>query len=124
MRRATLAEVPLTGLSFGHMELADEFVHVTADGRRLLVIHGDCFDHLTRHAPWLYHLGDRAYTFALHANAWVNSARRLLGYPYWSLSAMLKPVFYSLKNEVLAPQGFTSTKNRRGTMRHGFRHRS
>jgi UDP-2,3-diacylglucosamine pyrophosphatase LpxH len=75
---------------FGHMELADEFVHVTADGRRLLVIHGDCFDHLTRHAPWLYHLGDRAYTFALHANAWVNAARRLLGYPYWSLSATLK----------------------------------
>ena len=36
----------------------------------------------------------------------------------------LRPVFYSLKNEVLAPQGFTSTKNRRGTMRHGFRHRS
>jgi len=76
--------------TFGHMELADEFVHVTADGRRLLVLHGDCFDHLTRHAAWLYHFGDRAYTFALHANAWLNSARRLLGYPYWSLSATLK----------------------------------
>jgi UDP-2,3-diacylglucosamine pyrophosphatase LpxH len=76
--------------AFGHMELADEFVHVTADGRRLLVIHGDCFDHLTCHAPWLYHLGDRAYTLALHANSWVNTARRMLGYPYWSLSATLK----------------------------------
>jgi len=38
--------------------------------------------------------------------------------------ALSRPVFYSLKNEVLAPQGFTSTQNRRGTMRHGFRHRS
>ena len=76
--------------AFGNMELGNEFVHVTADGRRLLVIHGDCFDHLTRHAAWLYHLGDRAYTCALHANAWVNSARRTLGYPYWSLSASLK----------------------------------
>lgn len=76
--------------TFGHMELADQFVHVTADGRRLLVIHGDCFDHLTRHAPWVYHLGDHAYTLALHANAWLNAARRLLGYPYWSLSATLK----------------------------------
>lgn len=76
--------------TFGHMELADEFVHETVDGRRLLVIHGDCFDHLTRHAAWVYHLGDRAYTLALHANAWVNAARRMLGYPHWSLSATLK----------------------------------
>jgi len=76
--------------TFGHMELADQFIHETATGHRLLVIHGDCFDHLTKHAPWVYHLGDRAYTVALHLNAWMNLARRSLGYPYWSFSSMLK----------------------------------
>jgi UDP-2,3-diacylglucosamine pyrophosphatase LpxH len=76
--------------TFGHMELADQFVHETADGRRLLVIHGDCFDHLTKHAAWVYHLGDRAYTLALHMNSWMNFVRRSLGYPYWSFSSMLK----------------------------------
>ena len=76
--------------TFGHMELADHFVHVTVDGRRLLVIHGDCFDHLTKHAAWVYHLGDRAYTVALHLNKWMNVARRRLGYPAWSLSSALK----------------------------------
>lgn len=76
--------------TFGHMELDDQFVHVTATGRRLLVIHGDCFDHLTKHAAWVYHLGDRAYTAALHVNRWMNLVRRWLGYPYWSFSSMLK----------------------------------
>jgi len=75
---------------FGGMELADSFVHVTLDGRRLLVIHGDCFDQVTRHAAWIYGLGDRAYTVALHLNMWMNQVRRWLGKPSWSFSAMLK----------------------------------
>jgi len=76
--------------TFGHMELVDMCVHETADGRRLLVIHGAFFDHLTKHAAWVYHLGDRAYTLALHLNKWMNIARRSLGYPYWSFSSLLK----------------------------------
>ena len=76
--------------TFGHVELADQFIHHTRDGRRLLVIHGDLFDQVTKHARWIYRLGDRAYTAALHANAWSNSVRRRLGYPHWSLSAALK----------------------------------
>ena len=52
--------------TLGGVELADMFIHETVDGRRLLVIHGDFFDHLTKHAAWVYHLGDRAYTAALH----------------------------------------------------------
>ena len=76
--------------AFGHMELVDRCVHQTADGSRLLVIHGDFFDHLTKHAAWVDHLGDRAYTLALHLNKWMNIARRSLGYPYWSFSSLLK----------------------------------
>jgi len=76
--------------ALGHVELADQFVHVAADGRRLLVIHGDCFDHLTKHAAWVYRLGDRAYTAALHLNRWMNLVRRWAGFPYWSLSSLLK----------------------------------
>jgi len=76
--------------TLGGVELADMFIYETVDGRRLLVIHGDFFDHLTKHAAWVYHLGDRAYTAALHLNKWMNLARRFLGYPYWSLSSLLK----------------------------------
>ena len=85
---------------FGHMELADQFIHETPAGERLLVIHGDVFDHLTKHARWVYKLGDRAYTAALHLNAWINAARRTLGYPAWSFSSTLKSRVKSAVNFV------------------------
>ncbi|WP_407050437.1 UDP-2,3-diacylglucosamine diphosphatase [Methyloraptor flagellatus] len=78
------------GSHFGVVELVDTFVHETADGRRLLVIHGDQFDVVVRHAKWLAFFGDWAYTTALGVNTWLNIARRKLGFPYWSLSAWAK----------------------------------
>lgn len=76
--------------AFGEVAVLPEAVHETADGRRLLVMHGDQFDGVVQYAKWLAHLGDHAYTFALTVNQWFNAIRRLLGYEYWSLSAYLK----------------------------------
>ena len=84
-------------LQFGGVEVADEAIHVTADGRRLLVIHGDVFDAVVKHARWLAVLGDGAYTAALWLNRHFNIVRRRLGYQYWSLSAYLK---HRVKNAV------------------------
>ncbi len=78
------------GSHFGGVEVADTAVHVAADGRRYLVIHGDQFDVVVRHAKWLAFLGDWAYTTALVVNTWVNVIRRRLGLTYWSLSAWAK----------------------------------
>jgi len=78
------------GLLFGGVEVADSAVHVGADGRRLLVIHGDQFDVIVRHARWIAFLGDWAYEAALRFNAIFNRARRALGFGYWSLSAWAK----------------------------------
>jgi UDP-2,3-diacylglucosamine pyrophosphatase LpxH len=77
--------------------LLKEAIHVTADGRRLLVIHGDQFDGVVRYARWLALLGDWAYGVTLRLNHRFNLARRRLGYPYWSLSAYLK---FKVKNAV------------------------
>lgn len=79
-----------TELQLGGVWLRDEVVHVTADGRRLLVLHGDAFDGVVRYARWLALLGDGAYTAALQLNHYFNLVRRRFGYPYWSLSAYLK----------------------------------
>ncbi len=76
--------------AFGDVMVMNEAVHETADGKRLLIIHGDAFDGIVRYAPWLAKLGDSAYTLALMLNQWFNRARHMLGYPYWSLSAWLK----------------------------------
>jgi UDP-2,3-diacylglucosamine pyrophosphatase LpxH len=78
------------GLEVAGVRLQREAVHRTADGRRLLVIHGDEFDGVIRYAKFLALLGDWAYDWALTLNLWFNAARRRLGYPYWSLSQWLK----------------------------------
>jgi UDP-2,3-diacylglucosamine pyrophosphatase LpxH len=78
------------GSHFGGVEVVDRTVHETADGRRLLVIHGDQFDVVVRHARWLAYLGDTAYSTALALNTVLNKVRRRLGFEYWSLSAWAK----------------------------------
>jgi UDP-2,3-diacylglucosamine pyrophosphatase LpxH len=81
--------VPL-GLEICGVKLQMETEHTTADGKRLLITHGDAFDSVVRHAKILALLGDWAYTVALGVNRYFNKVRVRLGYPYWSLSAWLK----------------------------------
>ncbi|HEY0292777.1 MAG TPA: UDP-2,3-diacylglucosamine diphosphatase, partial [Hansschlegelia sp.] len=78
------------GSHFGGIEVAETAIHETADGRRFLVIHGDFFDMVVRHARWLAFLGDWAYETALTLNTHLNALRRRLGLSYWSLSAWAK----------------------------------
>jgi UDP-2,3-diacylglucosamine pyrophosphatase LpxH len=77
-------------LSFGGIEVCDEAMHITADGRRLLVLHGDLFDAVVQQQRWLAIVGDRLHTTILHLNRWLNAARARLGFPYWSLAQYLK----------------------------------
>ncbi|MBU3652664.1 MAG: UDP-2,3-diacylglucosamine diphosphatase [Limnohabitans sp.] len=75
---------------FGGIEVLEEAVHLTVDGRKLWIIHGDYFDAVVRCAKWLAYLGDHAYELALKLNRYLNRFRARLGLPYWSLSAYLK----------------------------------
>jgi UDP-2,3-diacylglucosamine pyrophosphatase LpxH len=84
-------------LLFGGIKVAARVVHKTADGRQLLVMHGDEFDGLVACHKWLAVLGSRSYECALVLNHWFNRIRRKFGYPYWSLSAYLK---HKVKNAV------------------------
>jgi UDP-2,3-diacylglucosamine pyrophosphatase LpxH len=78
------------GTHFGGIEVCETAIHEAADGRRYLVIHGDVFDVVVRHARWLAFLGDWAYEVALALSTRVNRIRRRLGLTYWSLSAWAK----------------------------------
>ena len=77
-------------LRFGRVAVLEETVHLSASGKRYLVLHGDKFDGVVRFAPWLAKLGDTAYEFSMELNSTVNRVRRALRLPYWSLSAYLK----------------------------------
>jgi len=78
------------GLRLGRIHVMQEVLHETADGRKLLVLHGDVFDGMIRHARWLSILGSKIYRLLLLLNHAINRARRFFGMPYWSFSAYMK----------------------------------
>lgn len=86
-----------TDLAFHNLAMVDEAEHIAADGKRLLVIHGDQFDVVTRYHKWLALWGDVGYSMLLVINRWVNLARRRFGFGYFSLSAWVK---YRVKQAV------------------------
>ena len=45
--------------------VAADTIHTTADGRRLLVMHGDQFDGVVTHAKWLAYLTNRDNTLTI-----------------------------------------------------------
>ena len=76
--------------NFGGVDVVEDPMHETADGRKLWITHGDLFDGVVQCARWLAHVGDSAYEFTLRLNRHLNSMRARLGLPYWSLSRYLK----------------------------------
>jgi UDP-2,3-diacylglucosamine pyrophosphatase LpxH len=79
------------GTSFGNIEVMREYVHVAADGRRYLVVHGDDFDVVTKYHRWLAILGDHAYAVVVRLNVALSALRRHLGVAgYWSLAGYAK----------------------------------
>lgn len=82
---------------FGAVEIMPRDIHTTADGRRLLVIHGHELDTVVQNIKWLAYVGDVGYQLLLKLNNPVNAIRQRLGLGYWSLSAYVKK---SVKNAV------------------------
>jgi UDP-2,3-diacylglucosamine pyrophosphatase LpxH len=80
-----------SGTLFGDILIAFEWLHVTADGKRLLLTHGDQFDQVTRHHRWLAILGDVGYDLLVRLNGWLSWWRRTLRINgYWSLAGYAK----------------------------------
>lgn len=75
---------------FGNIAIQKHAIHQTADGRRLLVIHGHELDTIVQNVKWLAFAGDVGYQFLLSLNPFINFVRRHFGLGYWSLSAYAK----------------------------------
>jgi UDP-2,3-diacylglucosamine pyrophosphatase LpxH len=79
------------GNSFGDIRVVRDAVHIAADGRRYLLMHGDEFDQITRYHRWVALLGDIAYNLLLRLNvlpSWLRRNLNLRG--YWSLADYAK----------------------------------
>ena len=79
-----------SGSVFGNLQIRRKYIHVTATGCELLVMHGDEFDTAVKCSGWVARLGGAAYDLALWLNRSVNFCRRALGLPFWSLATYLK----------------------------------
>lgn len=77
-------------ISIGEILICDEYIYETIKGERIFITHGDCFDGFIRLHPFLYVLGDKAYSLSMFINKYYNRIRKIFGFQYWSLSAYLK----------------------------------
>ena len=73
----------------GNIMIVRQAVHRTADGRVLLVLHGDEFDVVTCWNRWLVWLGDLGYGLLMRLNRWLNRSRRLFGLGHWWLAGFV-----------------------------------
>lgn len=78
------------GRLLAHWKIRRRVIHQLADGRRMLVTHGDEFDAQVRLGGLKENFGERLYDLILSANRWANQLRTAAGLPYWSLAAFLK----------------------------------
>ena len=76
--------------AYGNITVQRHAIHRTADGRRVLVIHGHELDTVVQNVKWLAFAGDVGYQFLLSLNPAINFVRRRFGLGYWSLSAYAK----------------------------------
>jgi UDP-2,3-diacylglucosamine pyrophosphatase LpxH len=60
------------------LHIQDQFIHHCADGRRLVVLHGDQFDAVEGRAVWLSHLGSVGYEVLQAVDRGVNCVWKLL----------------------------------------------
>ena len=74
----------------GQFEVHREWVHRTARGERLLVIHGDQLDDALTCPRWLTRLGDALHGATVMVNHRLNNLRRAFGRPYWPLAEHVK----------------------------------
>lgn len=78
------------GLDLGGVRIAHQAAHRTADGRVLLVTHGDEYDLVVQHSKMLSVLGTWAYDHLIALNRIVNTARGLFGFGPWSFATAIK----------------------------------
>ena len=93
------------GLQMGNLSIRSRVIHTSADGRRLLVMHGDEFDSVVKCSRLLALAGSQAYALLLRASRLVNAVRSRFGLPYWSLAGHLK---HKVKNAVNFISNFES----------------
>lgn len=78
------------GLLIGNVRIMKDVLHITADRRRLLVLHGDEFDSAIKCSRWISIFGSAVYDITLRLSHELQRVLRIFGMRYWSLATFLK----------------------------------
>lgn len=83
---------------FGGIVVKNQIIHETADGKKLLVLHGDEYDTIAQNQVWLAKLGGVGYDWLIELNRALRPIRRWLGLQsHFSLAGYVK---FKVKNAV------------------------
>ena len=85
------------------VQIRDQFIHHCADGRQMVVLHGDQFDRVEGRAKWLSMIGSVAYGLLLITDRSVNRLLKSLHFQPWRISGTVKR---SVKKAVQFISGF------------------
>lgn len=85
-----LRKFEFEGLTFGNIQICDEYIYHSLSGKSYLVIHGDKFDGIFNSLSFISKLGSWLYGFILNLNLTYNRARLRFGLGYHSLSHRIK----------------------------------
>ena len=77
-------------LSFGSIRIVKDYIHLSPNGKKYLVIHGDGFDSVATNHRWLAMLGAFGYDSLLAMNRVYNKWRSIMGKEYYSVSKAIK----------------------------------
>ena len=80
----------MSNMVFGNLEIYTEYVHQTADGRKVLLLHGDKFDVVIKCSRLMNLIGNMGYDLLLYGHRLLDRIRHRLGFSYWSLTSYLK----------------------------------
>ena len=101
-------------IEFGGIKIKSRDVHETADGKKLLVVHGDMFDSFLTDNKILSLLGNLGYDLLLMANNFHHWLLKFFNKRYWSLSqyvrAKTKKVVNVVKNFENAAMNYAKKK--------------
>jgi UDP-2,3-diacylglucosamine pyrophosphatase LpxH len=73
-----------------NVQLHQQYIHTTRKGKKLLVVHGDEFDHAVLYRTMNRMIGSSAYDLMTFLNRTVHKLRSLVGLQYWSFANYLK----------------------------------
>jgi UDP-2,3-diacylglucosamine pyrophosphatase LpxH len=76
-------------LEFGNIKVVRQHLHITANSKVCLVLHGDQFDGIIKYAKWLQYFGSYLYNWIIDWNTNINKILRKFGRTY-SLAKIVK----------------------------------